>query len=103
MRLGKKQEKFAHAEALLRLYIIGLGYQIRPKYLLRCPDCKVGRKLSVHKEGLAIDYVILKDDVILAGTHEIFDLAHTFWDSLGGAKRILRDMGHFSFYHQGRW
>lgn len=102
MRLGKKQELFAVAQAKLVLYADSLGYGIRPKHLLRCLDCKVGKTNSVHKLGIAIDLVLTQDDKIITDS-AVFNMLHDHWDKLGGARRIAVDLGHFSFEHEGRW
>lgn len=59
-----------------------------------------GHKRSLHLYRLAQDLNVFKDDVYLTdGTGH--DVLHDYWDSIGGAKRIKKDMNHYSFEHQG--
>jgi hypothetical protein len=111
MRLGKKQELFSSLYPLLVPYLISLGYQIRSGDLFR--DERVhgafgikkgyGRAFSCHKLKLAIDLNVMKNGIYLRGeeANEAHHKAHDYWDSLGGSKRILRDMNHYSLLHNG--
>jgi len=110
MGLGYKQEEFSIKHGYLLFWLNSHGYRVRQKHLMRCRDCKVGRKNSVHKVSLAVDIRILSKQVGAAG--KIVDVkpdeelkilahAHDYWDRLGGAKRIKGDLGHFSMSHNG--
>lgn len=58
-------------------------------------------KGSLHYIRLAQDLNIFKDGVWLQdGTG--LDVLHDFWDSLGGAKRIEKDLNHFSVEWAGK-
>lgn len=100
MRLGEKQEEFGEKLPKLLNHILSLGYKYRLKHLLRCEDCKVGHTNSLHKYGLAIDIVLFFGGRMIRGEspEECFhyNFIHDYWDSLGGAKRIRHDLGHFS-------
>jgi hypothetical protein len=101
MGLRKKQSKFLKMWALLILYADTLGYETTPGHLLRCEDCKVGHKRSLHKLKLAGDLNLFKDDILLSSTadHEPLGL---FWESMGGSwGGRFRDGGHYSLEHNG--
>lgn len=55
---------------------------------------KLGQDLNCFKNGVWLD----KGPEM----EEAFGLMHDFWDSMGGAKRILKDLNHFSLEWQGR-
>lgn len=106
MRLSTKRILFSTAHANLVLYINSLGYGVASDFLKRCSSCKVGRKNSCHKIGLAVDLNIYdKDGRYLDGKHPdtfiVHSLAHDWWDKNGGSKRIMRDLNHYSFAHNG--
>jgi hypothetical protein len=109
--LGRKQEQFSRLLMLLLMHLHSAGYGVRCKHLLRCHDCKVGHKRSAHKSSLAIDIRLTRSaDGTSYGTKRMMPAkeerdglaaAHDYWDSIGGSKRIERDLGHFSIKHQG--
>ncbi len=110
--LGYKQEEFFIKLMWLSFWLNSRGYRARAKHLMRCKDCKVGKKNSVHKVSLAIDIRIMwrqvgasKESKLIKVKPkeelEILARAHNYWDTLGGAKRIKHDLGHFSVSHKG--
>lgn len=101
MGLGKEQERFSEMMCSLYTYILSKGYAIRSKHLLRCDDCKVGHKNSLHKMSLAIDIVLSKDGKIFTDT-ESYTFAGEYWESIGGSwGGRFNDGGHFSKAYQG--
>lgn len=109
MTLGQKQEAFFRMQALLMLHIHVIGYAARGKHWLRCEDCPIGHRRSLHKSGLAFDIVLsyfpapgVKPKV-LTGTaaEKAHSIIHDYWDELGGARRIPGDLNHYSYAHQG--
>ena len=106
MRLSEKRILFSSAYAKLVLYINSLGYGVATDFVKRCAKCKVGRSDSTHKSGLAAD-LNLYDwggkylDKNHPETTVVHTLAHNYWDSLGGAKRIAHDLNHYSWGHNG--
>jgi hypothetical protein len=61
-------------------------------------------KDSLHYSRLAQDLNLFKDKVWLKGeeAEKGYNLMHDFWDSIGGAKRIEKDLNHFSMEYLGR-
>ena len=98
MTLGEKQLAFSKALAQLILYAYEQGYEISMGDVW----AKTGHKVnSNHYVRLAADLNLFKNGVYLTdGTGH--DILHDYWDTLGGAKRIDRDLNHYSFEHEGR-
>ena len=98
MTLGEKQRAFSKALAQLILYAYEQGYEISMGDVW----AKTGHKVnSNHHIRLAADLNLFKNGVYLTdGTGH--DILHDYWDTLGGAKRIDRDLNHYSFEHKGR-
>lgn len=109
MTLGQKQEKFSRMIMLLMLHLHSLGYSMRPGHWLRCQNCRVGRKNSVHKLKLAFDINLTLSPTLderprlLTGTaaHKAHTILHNYFDTLGGAPRIPHDLNHYSLSHHG--
>lgn len=102
MTLSKKQRKFAKSVTYLLTYIHSLGYEVTFGDTYRADTCTHGHKNSTHRKRLAIDLNLFVDGkYIIDGEHPAWVLLHDYWDLLGGAKRILRDMNHFSYKHNG--
>lgn len=104
MTLGQKQELFAYHAALLILKAYELGYQIRLGHALRCINCPVGRKYSLHKSKLAIDLNLFKDGEYLTTSEDHRELGE-WWESQHPLARWggrFNDGGHYSFEHGGR-
>jgi len=98
MSLGEKQRAFSKALAQLILYAYKEGYEISMGDVW----AKTGHKNnSNHYIRLAADLNLFKNGVYLTdGTGH--DILHDYWDTLGGAKRIDKDLNHYSFEHEGR-
>ena len=106
MSLGKKQEQFSVAIAKMILWFDERGYQVRFGDTFRDPRLHgehgvkkgYGSANSVHKLKLAGDLNLFKDGVYLnKGTEPIWDEAHEYWETLGGAPAVPNDANHFSF------
>jgi len=102
MSLGNERRKFTEASALLILYARYKGWYLAGDQLKRCRDCKVGDEDSVHKLGLAEDMNLYIDGQYIKDSTGHTEL-HDFWDMLGGAPRIEKDMNHYSFKWEGKW
>ena len=101
MNLGDKQELFSKMYMKLLIFVHDKGYGVRQKYLLRCKDCKIGHKRSLHKSSLAIDIVLTKDDNLFSQTEDYLE-AGEYWESIGGSwGGRFSDGGHFSLAHNG--
>ncbi len=88
-----------YAESFLKWY----GCRMKITYCLRCPDCKIGHSKSLHYDNLASDFVIFEGGEVLKGDkcELMHNVLHNHWDTLGGAKRIKDDLGHYSTAHRG--
>ena len=79
-----------------------LNYHLVLDYVRRCEDCQVGHPRSAHKEARAVDVVLYHKAtgaVCSAKTTDgaaVFNRLHDVADTLGAAKRIDGDLGHFS-------
>jgi hypothetical protein len=108
MTLGDKRRLFTEAGALLVLYARYLGdskgeeWRLAGDQLKRCRDCLVGDDDGVHKIGLAEDFNLYINGIWRQDGPSHTEL-HDFWDLLGGAPRIKKDMNHYSFEHNGKW
>lgn len=104
MTLGQAQRKFALMVAKLIIYAYDLGYELTlgEGY----DDDNTGHmKGSLHYSRLAQDLNLFKNEVWLdkgKDMEEGFNRLHDYWDSLGGAKRIKKDLNHFSFVWGGK-
>lgn len=104
MKLGQKQELFARLVPRLIDKAHELGFEIRLGHALRCQDCPVGRRTSLHKSKLAIDLNLFKDGVYLTNT-EVHKPLGEWWESQhelcswGGR---FNDGNHYSLTHGGR-
>ena len=111
MTLGQRQEEFAWMITRLLWYLHACGYNMRAGHWLRCQDCHVGMQNSVHKLKLALDINITlapsHDELprLLTGKAAIraHNRLHDYWDTLGGAPRIKKDLNHYSVTWHGRW
>jgi len=98
MNLGEKQRAFSKALAQLILYAYEIGYEISMGDVW----AKTGHKVnSNHYIRLAADINLFKDGVYLTDGSG-HDKLHDYWDLLGGAKRIDKDLNHYSFEYEGR-
>lgn len=101
MRLSKKRYKFRVMKSMLITYAEFLGYNVVEDQGKRCNDCPNTHPKSTHKVGLAIDLILYDDNWMPIWDNAIFAKLHDFWDFIGGAKRIKKDLGHFSLEHNG--
>lgn len=101
MTLRQKQSKFAHMIALLILHAEQLGYQVTFGDCYRDSRCGYGKKNSLHKQRLAVDFNLFKDGRYLRSTkaHEPLGL---YWESIGGSwGGRFEDGNHYSLEHNG--
>jgi len=104
MKLGTKQELFSILIAQHVVWLYEQGYKVRDGHYLRCRDCPVGRKSSLHKDKLAADLNLFKDGIYLTTTEdhrisgEKWESRHEFC-SWGGH---FKDGNHYSLKHNGR-
>jgi len=100
MTLGQKRRRFTVMLAKLLIYTDSIGYGVAVDYVKRCKDCPVGHPKSVHKAALAADLNLYwQGSYLTSGKHHI--KLHDYWDAMGGAERIERDMNHYSIEHRG--
>ena len=98
MTLRERQSKFALMVAQLIIFTYDLGYEIT----LGDAFASIGHKQnSNHYIRLAIDLNLFKNGKYLADGSGHKEL-HDYWDSIGGAGRILHDLNHYSLEHEGR-
>jgi len=91
-------------------YVHYLGYEIRLGDLFRDPRSHgaldvqgvYGHPRSCHKLKMAIDLNLTANGVYLEG--QAAEIAHNkihdWWDTVGGAKRIIGDLNHYSVQYQ---
>jgi hypothetical protein len=101
MSLGTEQRKFVAMIGKLIIYTYEmLGYELT--FGESYDDDGVGHmKGSLHYVRLAQDFNVFKDGVFLTdgtGHKEM----HDFWDSIGGAPRIEKDLNHYSLVWEGK-
>jgi len=102
MSLGNKQRQLTKMIAELILWAYDEGYEITLGHALRCQDCPVGRKTSLHKSKLAIDLNLFKDGKYLTTTDDHRPLGEK-WEAMGGSwGGRFNDGNHYSIAHQGR-
>ena len=102
--LGNEQRRFTLMIAKLIIHAYeDLGYELTlgEGY----DDDGVGHcKGSTHYVKLGQDLNIFKDGIYLKGkaAEEAHSKLHDYWDFLGGAKRIEKDLNHYSLLWEGR-
>jgi hypothetical protein len=99
LTLREKQSIFVLMVRDLITYAYDMGYEIT----FGDAWARAGHKNnSNHYVRLAIDLNLFKNGsyLVKGGAH---DLLHDYWDTLGGAPRIVNDMNHYSVVHEGRW
>jgi len=102
MKLGDKQRKFTRMIAKLIEFAYEEGYELTFGDAYRYPDCPYGRKTSLHKSRLAVDFNLFKDGVYLVTTEAHRPLGE-YWESLGGSwGGRFNDGNHYSLAHNGR-
>ena len=102
--LGDKQRKFTLMVGRLIVFTYGQGYELTLGEGYD-DDGKGHMDGSTHYIKLGQDLNLFKDDVWLDKGPEMekgFNMMHDFWDTIGGAKRIEKDLNHFSVEWEGR-
>ena len=104
IKLGEYQRKFTYnlGKLIVAIYDV-LGYEatLGEGY----DDDGVGHmKGSTHYIRLGQDINLFKDGVFLEGeaARVAHSKVHDLWDMMGGAKRIERDLNHYSYEWEGR-
>lgn len=102
--LIEKQFEFARKISVLRLVAFEIGYQITDGDAYRDPRVTYGSSNSCHRLRLAQDLNIFKDGEFLTGVdaEKAHSKLHDIWDMMGGAKRILGDLNHYSLEYNGQ-
>lgn len=103
--LGNKQRLFTYklAQLVIHAYEV-LGYELTQGEGYD-DDGQGHMKGSTHYIRLGQDFNCFLNGVWLdkgAEMEKAFNLMHDHWDKLGGAKRIDKDLNHFSFEWEGR-
>jgi len=102
--LGDLQRKMTLMLGRLIVYAYNMGYELTLAEGYD-DDGEGHMKGSLHYERLAQDLNLFKNKVWLDKGPEMekgFNLLHDFWDLMGGAKRIDKDLNHFSLGYQGK-
>ena len=103
--LGERQRLFVYkiGQLIIHTYEV-LGYELT--FGEGYDDDGVGHMNgSVHYIRLGQDFNCFLNDVWLdkgPAMEKAFGKMHDYWDSIGGAKRIDKDLNHFSFEWEGR-
>ena len=101
--LSNKQFEFSLMLGKLLLYIYEQGYTVTFGDVY----AKTGhKKNSNHYLRLAADLNLFLEGKWLdkgEPMEKAHGLAHDYWDSLGGAKRISNDLNHYAVEYQGRY
>jgi len=102
MKLGAKQRKFTPMIGRLIEFAYASGYELTWGDAYRYADCPYGRKTSLHKSRLAVDFNLFKDGKYLTRTEDHRPLGE-FWESIGGTwGGRFKDGNHYSLAHNGR-
>jgi hypothetical protein len=103
--VGDKRRKHSVMLAHLILYMDSLGYGVTLArgYASQAANAADGGHVrSLHLDGLAQDINLYDPETgeyIRDGRGH--DIAHDYWDKMGGAKRIANDMNHYSIAYRG--
>jgi len=101
MTLREKQSKLVKMVSKLIEFAYKNGYELTFGHAMRCEDCKVGKKKSLHKIKLAIDLNLFKNGKYLKETEDHLPLG-VFWESIGGTwGGRFQDGNHYSLEHEG--
>ena len=104
MTIGEAQRKFTLmiGKLILKAYELGYELTLGEGY----DDDGVGHmKGSLHYVKLAQDLNLFKNGVWLDKGPEMekgHGMLHDYWDSIGGARRISKDLNHYSYAWQGK-
>jgi hypothetical protein len=97
--LGGEQERFGYMLGKLLVWANEQGY------LTRIGDvfAKTGHKEnSNHYLKLAADILVYKQGA-KEQNMDAHKAMHNYWDSIGGAPRIEKDLNHYALMYQGRY
>lgn len=102
-----KQFKLAEMISHLIREIVDRGYRVKFGNALRCEECPIGHRNSLHKQSLAVDLLIFK--MIDGKAHyltatEDYRAFGELWESMGGTwggRFADGDGNHFSLEHDG--
>lgn len=110
MKLSQKRIEFTRMVCLLSAHIQADGFYYHCFNEIKreptfCGVCKRetthGHKNSLHRLGLAVDLILYDHDLRYITADQPYYRYHDFWDILGGAERILNDLNHFAYPHDG--
>jgi len=105
MKLRQQQSEFAYHASLLIQHAHYLGYQVTFGHALRCKECPIGKKHSLHKSKLAIDLNLFDKDGKYLSSTEDHRILGEWWEQQhelacwGGR---FNDGNHYSFTRWGR-
>jgi len=100
MTLGDKQRKFTLMVSKLIAEAYELGYELTFGDAYRDSRVPYGHPKSLHRSRLAVDLnLFLNGEYKTDGTGH--DELHNYWDELGGAARIDKDLNHYSLADGG--
>lgn len=114
MRLGRKQEIFTRALALLLQFATLRGFEVRMGDVSRSKEeaKRLGFEGSLHTVRLAADLNLFDQDGEYLRTTEDHQLLGEFWEALSGEYDgepltfrwggRFRDGNHYSLEHEGR-
>ena len=104
MSRSKRQQEFTQAIGLLIAFAYSKGYGLTFGDAFRDPRAFKGAKPygkynSNHKKRLAVDFNLFKDGEYLDGDEAKHghSILHTYWDTIGGNRRIPHDLNHYDF------
>jgi len=108
--LGQKQRHFTRMIGLLIEYAYQQGYELTFGDAYRDhrlhgtvgEDFGYGSANSLHKQRLAVDFNLFKDEVWLTRTED-HEFLGEYWESIGGSwGGRFNDGNHYSWSHEGR-
>ena len=101
--LGSERRRHARMSTVLEAYFQCIGVDWCRDEGKRCKDCPNTHPESTHKVGLGQDYILYGPggQWPYPNADTILSEAHDLWDLLGGAPRIIGDLGHFSIEWNG--
>jgi hypothetical protein len=103
MTLRQKQSLFVRMLARLIIFAYDNGYELTYGDAYRDPRCPYGKKTSLHKKRLAVDFNLFKEGKWLQKTED-HKLLGAYWESIGGSwggRFKGGDGNHYSLEHKG--
>jgi len=107
MSLGEKQRVLPLMIADLIVYAYSLGFQLRFDDAFRAPSVTYGKKNSLHKKHLAVDFSLFRFNKQTkrwdyCDKTEDHQLLGEFWEQIGGSwGGRFSDGNHYSIAHEG--